>query len=309
MIFNLLMKDMHLWEIDGRSLALLVAVYEEGSVTRAAPRLGLSPSAVSHALDRLRHVLGDALFVREGRGITPTAHMVDIVDSARELLAGFERLAMRSEFDPSSVAGEFVIAANDYQRDLLLPEAVRILRTDMPGLDLRVIFSGFENVDLLRRRRCDLMLTPDPPDGVEFMQRPILSDDYACFFDPATTDAPANLGEYMSRPHAKVVFTDDEESRVDQLLLPDHGRRRIVLKVASFAALAGMLPGTDIIATLPSRLRHTILRHLACSPCPAPTPTLSLFVVWHRRDHERPLNRHIRSLLRGIAKRHDEPRE
>lgn len=295
------MQDLHLWQLDGRALALLVAVYETGSVTKAAPKLGLSPSAVSHALDRLRHVLGDALFVREGRGITPTAHMTKIVDQVRELLAGLERLGRQADLDPSSIQGEFVIAANDYQRDLLLPETLRVVRREMPGLDLRVIFSGFENVDLLRKRGCDLMLTPDPPDGTEFMQRPILDDLFACFFDPATTTQPADLDDYMTRAHAKVIFSDDEDSSLDRLLLPTHGRRRISLKVASFAAIASMLPGTDIIATLPSRLHRTMLQHLACKPCPAPALPLSLHLVWHRRDHERPLNQYFRSLIRRVA--------
>jgi len=294
------MKNMHLWELDGRALALLVAVYEEGSVTRAAPRLGLSPSAVSHALDRLRTILGDALFVREGRGITPTAHMVEIVDQARALLVALEQLGKRADFDPSVVEGEFVIAANDYQRDLLLPAFFRIVRRDMPGLDLRVIFSGFANIDLLRKRQCDLVLTPDPPDGTEFMQRPILEDHYACFFDPATPP-PLDLDDYMTRPHGKVVFTADEISHLDRVLLPTHGERRVVLKVASFAAIASMLPGTDIIATLPSRLGQTTLIHLASCPCPAPTLPLLLHLVWHRRDHERPLSRHMRAMIRDVA--------
>lgn len=295
------MKDLHLWKLDGRALALLIAVYEKGSVTKAAPRLGLSPSAVSHALDRLRHILGDALFVREGRGISPTAHMTEIVDRARELLAGMEQLSRRTDFDPASVEGEFVIAANDYQRDLLLPETFRTLRRETPGLDLRVIYSGFENVDLLRNRRCDLMLSPDPPDGTEFMQRPILKDHFACFFDPAMTTAPASLDDYMARNHAKVVFTDDDETPLDRALLATHGRRRIILKVASFAAIASLLPGTDIIATLPSWLHRTMLQHLACEPCPGPTLPLSLHLVWHRRDHERPLNRYVRSLIQWVA--------
>ena len=295
------MKNMHLLELDGRALALLIAVYEAGSVTKAAPRLGLSPSAVSHALDRLRHSLGDALFVREGRGITPTAHMTEIVDQVRELLAGLERLGRKAAFDPAAVKGEFVIAANDYQRDLLLPETFRILRREMPGLDLSVIFSGFENVDLLRSRRCDLMLTPNPPDGTEFMQRPILKDSFACFFDPATTKAPADIDDYMRRPHAKVIFSDDEDSPLDRALLPTHGRRRISLKVASFAAIASMLPGTDIMATLPSRLQQNMLQHLACAPCPAPTLPLSLHLVWHRRDQDRSMNRYIRTLITKLA--------
>ncbi len=295
------MKTLHLWELDGRALALLVAIYETGSVTGAAPQLGLSPSAVSHALDRLRHILGDPLFVREGRGITPTAHMTEIVDHARNLLAGLEQLGRQTDFDPASADGEFVIAANDYQRDLLLPETFRILRSETPRLNLRVIFSGFENVDLLRNRRCDLMLTPNPPDGTEFMQRLILNDEFACFYDPTVTKPPIDLDDYMARTHAKVVFTEDDESSLDRALLAIHGRRKIGLRVASFAAIASMLPGTDIIATLPSRLHQTTLRHLACEPCPAPPLPLSLYLVWHQRDQERPLNRYIQSILQKVA--------
>jgi DNA-binding transcriptional LysR family regulator len=145
------------------------------------------------------------------------------------------------------------------------------------------------------------MLTPDPPDGTEFMQRPILKDEFACFFDPSTTTPPSDLDDYMTRPHAKVIFSEDEESALDRALLPTHGRRRITLKVASFAAIASMLPGTDIVATLPSRLQGTILKHLARHPCPAPAPPLSLHLTWHRRDHDRPLNRYVRSLLRRVA--------
>lgn len=60
-------------DLDGHALQLLLAVHEEGSVTRAAQRLGLTQSAVSHALDKLRALTGDALFVRSGRGIVATA--------------------------------------------------------------------------------------------------------------------------------------------------------------------------------------------------------------------------------------------
>ena len=74
-------------ELDGRLLQALVAVHEEGSLTRAAQRLGLTQSAVSHAVERLRGITGDALFVRSGRGIVPTARADVLVAGARRLIA------------------------------------------------------------------------------------------------------------------------------------------------------------------------------------------------------------------------------
>ena len=108
-------------DLDGRLLKLLVAVVETGSITGAAHRLGVTQSAVSHLLDKLRAITGDPLFVKSGRGIVATAHAGELVAQARELLGGMERFAMSGAFDPATWATTITIAANDFQRDLLLP--------------------------------------------------------------------------------------------------------------------------------------------------------------------------------------------
>ena len=81
------MNDFDALDLDGLGLALLLAVHEEGSVTRAAQRLGLTQSAVSHGLDRLRAITGDPLFVRAGRGIVATARADALAVQAAALLA------------------------------------------------------------------------------------------------------------------------------------------------------------------------------------------------------------------------------
>src|SRR5256885_13180362 len=71
-------------QLDGRLLQLLLAVLETGSVTAAAQRLGVTQSAVSHLLDKLRAITGDRLFVRQGRGIAPTAHALALQGRSEE---------------------------------------------------------------------------------------------------------------------------------------------------------------------------------------------------------------------------------
>ena len=114
--------------LDGHALELLIAVFEEGSVTRAALRLGLTQSAVSHGLDRLRLLAGDALFVRSGRGIVATTQAHALVPRARLLLDELRAFSQASGFDPARWSGSVTIAANDLQRDLLLPALLRRLR-------------------------------------------------------------------------------------------------------------------------------------------------------------------------------------
>ena len=124
-------------ELDGRLLQALVAVHEEGSLTRAAQRLGLTQSAVSHAVERLRGITGDALFVRSGRGIVPTARADALVAGARRLIAELRDFGQAGAFDPAQLRRTLTIAANDLQRDLLLPPLLERLRAQAPGVLLR----------------------------------------------------------------------------------------------------------------------------------------------------------------------------
>ena len=88
-------------DLDARLLQLLVAVVEAGSITGAAQRLGVTQSAVSHLLDKLRGITGDPLFVKSGRGIVATARAEALGAQARELLGALERFARSGEFDPA----------------------------------------------------------------------------------------------------------------------------------------------------------------------------------------------------------------
>ena len=102
-------------DLDGRLLQLLMAVVETGSVTRAAERLGVTQSAVSHLLDKLRTITGDPLFVKSGRGIVATARAEKLAVQARELLSSLHGFAQSDPFDAARWQAHITIAANDIQ--------------------------------------------------------------------------------------------------------------------------------------------------------------------------------------------------
>ena len=147
-------------DLDGRLLELLLAVLEAGSVTGAAHRLGVTQSAVSHGLDRLRAITGDALFVKSGRGIVATARAESLAQPARELLGAMQRFALHGAFEPARWQATLTIAANDFQRDLLLPALAARLRAQAPGVSLRVIPSGVPRLEMLRNDQCQLVISP-----------------------------------------------------------------------------------------------------------------------------------------------------
>ena len=288
-------------DLDGKLLQLLVAVFEEGSVTRAALRLGTTQSAVSHLLDKLRTIVGDALFVRSGRGIVATARAETLVVQARRLLDEMRRFTTLAAFDPASVSMRLTIAANDLQRDLLLPELLRRLRTKAPGIGLRVISSGAPRPELLRDADCDLIVTPRPPDAADLMQKRLFEDRYRVFYDAAQREAPDSIESYLAAGHVSVVYEPRRELDIDHHLAERGLQRRFAVQVPGFAGIAAFLRGSDLLATLPGLLARGHLQGFASVEPPVACPTMPMVMVWHLRHHDDPLHRWIRSELEAVA--------
>jgi DNA-binding transcriptional LysR family regulator len=283
--------------LDGHLLALLLTVHEQGSVTRAAERLGITQSAVSHGLTRLRRIVGDPLFVKSGRGIAPTPLADALVPRARALLDELRAFGRSGGFDPAQLVQTITVAANDLQRDLLLPALLRRLRREAPGLTLRVIPSGAPEPALLRERGCDLVITPRPPQGSDIVQKRLFEDRYAIFLDPAHARVPATRADWLAAEHVTVVYEGGRLLDFDQWLLAEGVQRRVVASVPGMAALASMVRGGPWIATAPSLLTRGALRDLTMVPLPFEAPPLRMYLVWHARDQNDPVQRWVRQGL------------
>jgi DNA-binding transcriptional LysR family regulator len=296
------MSDFDHLDLDGHLLRLLLAVHEEGSITRAALRLGVTQSAVSHLLDKLRRVVGDPLFVKSGRGIVATARADALVVRARLLLDELRAFGSPADFDPARLQLELTIAANDLQRDLLLPPLLRRLRAQAPGLSLRVIASGVPEPALLRDGHCQLLLTPRPPDATDLVQKRLFEDRYVVFHDAAHGHAPTDLAAYLAAEHVTVLYEQPRRPLDLDRWLADAGHaRRIVAQVPSFAAVAAFIADGRWLATLPSWLGAHTLRGLATAPLPLDCPTLPMYAVWHLRHQSDPLHQWLRRELEAVV--------
>lgn len=290
-------------DLDGHLLTLLVTVHEEGSITRAAERLEVTQSAVSHGLERLRTLLGDPLFVKSGRGIVATARADALAAQARTLLEGLRRFTAHEGFDPAKLRQTIVVAANELQRDLLLPPLLRRLRHEAPGVVLRVVPSNAPTPESARSGEHALLLTPRPPDAGDLLHKRLFETGWRVFYDPACRAAPRDLAEYLRAEHATVVYESRRRLQVDEALAAQGLRRRIVVEVAGFSGIAPFLFGSDRLATMPAPLRGGALRGLADAPVPVATPPLPVFMVWHQRQHDEPMHRWLRAAVEDVARR------
>lgn len=288
-------------DLDGRLLQLLVAVSEEGSVTRAAQRLGVTQSAVSHLLDKLRNLVGDPLFVRSGRGIVATARAEELTARARCLLDEMRCFLTAGAPPPSTFSGCITIAANDLQRDLLLPGVLKRLRSESPDVTLRVIPSGVPTAEMLRDSHCQMVISPRPPEAGDMIQKRLFEDRHAVFYDPAVRAAPRDAQDYLAAEHVTVVYEPRRPLDLDQVLAERGVQRRFAVSVPSFAGVAAFVRGTAWLATAPSLLQYSLMRGLALAAPPLPCPPMPMYLIWHARHHADPLHQWVRQAIEGAV--------
>ncbi len=288
-------------DLDGHLLQLLLAVIEEGSITHAAQRLGVTQSAVSHLLDKLRAIVDDPLFVKSGRGIVPTARAQALAIRARTLLDDLRGFSSADEFVPAKMSMLVTIAANDLQRDLLLPSFLRYVRAQAPGFALRVIQSGAPTADLLRDERCQLVITPRPPEASDILQKRLFEDNYRVFYDPHQREAPTTIEDYLAADHVTVMHEQRRPLDIDEVLTERGVHRRFVAQVPGFAGVGPFLRGSTMVATLPSLLRAHMLRDFAVAPVPVECPDMPMFMVWHLRHQTDPMHRWLRQQLEIVV--------
>lgn len=291
------MKNIDFSSLDGRSLKTFLVVLEEGSISNAAVRLGVTQSAVSHLLDKLRLILGDPLFVRSGRGITPTERAIALREPIQSVLDGLKALTDERVFDPAMEPLEFTIAANDFQRELMFPRLVRQFEAEGVDARFRFVPAGIPATNLLRQARCDLLITPFPPEGPDIYQKRLFDDEIVCFFDAAMREAPKTAEEFSATDYLEVRFDDRESAMtmLQQFSKVDLGLPRV--SVPNFSALAAFLRGSTMVTALPQLLSHVNLKGFAYAPLPFECGRLTMYMTWHKRDHLDPAHCWLRERL------------
>ena len=288
-------------DLDGHLLGAFLVILEESSVTRAAERLGVTQSAVSHMLTKLRRILGDPLFVRSGQGLVPTEQANALKEPVQRVLDGLSSLTDHRVFDPQSEDLQFRIAANDMQRELIFPRLLR--EAQSAGIRLRMEFmpSGVPDAELLRDARVQLVVTPLPPDAPDIYQRSILQGEMMCFFDGDKRSAPKTWEEYCTSEHIAVRFARGRGS-IEVLRGIDHTAiRDATVSVSNFNAIPAFVKGTNLLATETDLMRLGPLKTLDCAPLPFPTEPVSIYMVWHERSHTDPAHIWLRQQITRIA--------
>ncbi len=283
--------------LDAKTLRTFLTVLEESSVSRAAERLGVTQSAVSHAIDKLREILNDPLFVRMGRGIEPTARAHELRKPIESILDNMRSLTEKRHFDPLAETMAFTVAANDFPIQLIFPPLLKALDSEGVDIQVRFISSGIPTASLLRASRYQLLITPTPPKDPQLMKASLLQSKMAIFYDAQVRKPPTTWKRYLDCKRVEVGFSDTE-SAIMALKEVDLSRLKPpVISVPNFGVLADMISGTERITTQLDIMKRGLLGQLEVAPLPISTKPVDLFLIWHRREDDDPAHRWFRERI------------
>jgi len=283
--------------LDGRTLRTFLTVLEEKSVSRAAERLGVSQSAVSHTLDKLRTIFDDPLFIRIGRGIESTARARAMRAPIESVLDQLKSLSVQQDFDPKLQPMNFTIACNDFPLQFIFPRLLKETEGENIDLRLRFIPAGIPSVSVLKASRYRLLITPTPPVDSDLKKVSLLRTEMAVFYDSRHTKPPQTWKEYADARRVEVRFSDTESSMMALPSLKESEISPPVVSVPNFGSLAPMILTTNRITTQLAAMKLGLLKDLDVAPLPMKTNTIDLFLVWHRREHDDPAHQWLRQKI------------
>ena len=291
--------------IDANLLIVLDAILETGSVAESAKELGLSASAVSHALSRLRDLVGDPILVRAGRKMTLTARAKEIAPSLRE---GLARVAGAIEaprpFSPETEERVVRIGAIDFATRQILPKVLDVLRREAPRVD--VVVAQFEprSIELLATGELDLVLALRRSD-VKVRQAVLLHEPFASMIrkgHPALAEKMTPK-RFAALPHALVSSTPSRRGGLDDALQKQGLSRRVALVVPTLAAAAAAVAESDMVVTGSRREALAAAKHLplVVFDPPVPLAPFAVAMFWHERDHKDPFATWLRGRIAAVS--------
>lgn len=290
-------------QIDLNLLTVFQEVYRERQISSAARRLGLSQSAVSNALARLRKLFGDELFVRTGQGMQPTPLATALAEPVGAALAQVAlALNQRSAFDPLTSTRRFTIAMTDVGEVHFMPALIARCRLAAPRLEISSRRAA--SVDLkeeMESGRVDLAIGPFENISDALYQRLLFRQPYVSMLRRGhpLTSGTVDLERFAASEHLIVDSTEAPYDRINQLLEKAGISASTRYRVPHFTAVPYIVGASDLVVTVPQKLaeRAGPPFGLAWITPPLALPPLQTNIFWHRRYNQDPGNQWLRALV------------
>ena len=281
-----IMRDVHLRNLDLNLIHPLHALLEECHVTRAAKRSFLSQSAMSRALERLRDMFGDPLLVRNGRGYQRTVRGERLLRDLESLMPQLENMVRGEKFNPAKSREVFRMAMSDHASMIVLPSLLASLRRAATHVNLEVSASGAETYEDVAAGRIDTFLcAEEAPPSLE--SEMLFTLDFVCLVGAALRGPARRLTfkQYLEFQHVLVEIREGQQALVDRALSQLGAKRHVALTLPFFVPAIFAIAQTDLILTVPRRLAKitAVMAGVRVVEAPRELKSFPYFMAWHPR--------------------------
>ncbi len=290
---------------DFNLLVTLDVLLDEGSVAGAARRLGLSPSAMSRSLARLRETTGDPLLVRAGRGLVPTPRALELRERVGPLVQDAEALLRPAEEpDLTRLVRTFTLRTSEGFVENFGPELIARVGAEAPRVRLRFVPKPDKGAASLREGAVDLETgVIEPTTGPELRARALFRDRLVGVVRTGHPLARARVtrSRYLKGRHVCVSREGLRQWPIDDALEALGREREVVTVVGGFATAVGLARGSDLIASVPEQHTANLREGMHSFPLPVETPEFTVSLLWHPRLDADPAHRWLRGLVRATC--------
>jgi DNA-binding transcriptional LysR family regulator len=291
--------------LDLNLLRVTVAMLDAGSVSQAAKALGISQPSVSESLAKLRRHFDDALFVRSGKGMSPTPRGAEIADAAREVLLQVEqKLGPRVPFDPRQAHRPFTFAMSDVGEMVFLPKLSKTLAKASPETPLRsVSMPPPQLAKAMEDGDVDLAVGYFPDlKGSDFFQKRLFTHHFLCLVrkDHPVGGDVLTLEQFLNLQHA-VVLSEGRSQEILEGHLKELGLvRRVAIYTPHFLSIPALIAHSDMVVTVPHAMGIAYGNPafgLQVKQLPFASPRIQVRQHWHTKFHKDGRNVWLRGIL------------
>lgn len=288
-------------KIDLNLIVIFDAIMREQSITIAAEQLAMTQPSVSKAVSRMRYAWKDPLFIKHGRGVTPTPYARQLWQEVAEPLNKISHTVSPPKFDPMTSSTQLRVALTDGISSLFWPRLRAIIEDRARAIDLYAVPFQGNGQKLLLEAEVDLVLDYYPTNHEQISVQHLYDNHFTCVMRPdhPLAERALSLEDFCGADHLLVSLSGDPSGAVDSTLALKGRQRRVAMTVNSFSGAMDLLEESNLISVLPFTVASKAIEkgRLIQKPMPISVPSPTISVAWHRRNQH---NRALKWLINEV---------
>ena len=295
---------MNIKNFDLNLLVVFKTLYEERNVTKASKKIGITQPAMSNALNRLRYLVKDELFIRGPKGMRPTPRANELASPIQTALNNLELSLSSINFDPQTTKKLYKISISDDVAPLILPNLINFLEKESPNSSLRIRSEqGSEALKLLDSNDIDFAIGRLEMVSTRFESVDLYTEKYVCMMNsdhPLAKDEKLSIEQYLSSKHLRVAPAGTPVAPIDRSLSQLNLEREIFARIDLVTMAPLILKNSDLILTLPSKTAQRMAKNynFSIAELPIGLEQRQTKLLWHRELTNHPAYDWIKNQIR-----------